>query len=75
MAFSGLGSQVQQLQTIMQQIDQRMVELTAQSKPTYSVDGQSISWESYFSMLSTQRKAVEEMLQRAQPYMVRTRVF
>lgn len=53
------------LTTIRDQIVARMDEMTRHPKPTYSLDGESYSWESYFSMLSQQLLTVEQSMQRA----------
>jgi hypothetical protein len=50
------------LQTALQQVDTLLVELTANPKPTYSVDGVSYSWESYFAMLCDRREKLEVLI-------------
>lgn len=51
------------------QIAERLAEVTAEKAPSYSVGGQSISWESYTSMLIGNLDKVEQALQRAdQPF-------
>jgi len=42
---------------------QTLLEISASPKPTYSVDGQSVSWESYTRMLLDQIKAIDDLLQ------------
>ena len=39
------------LRTIRAQTLQLLTDVTAQPKPTYSVDGQSVAWEAYLSQL------------------------
>lgn len=46
-------------------IAKRIREITSDPKPTYSVDGQSISWGEYLTTLTNQLKVVEEAYQRA----------
>lgn len=59
--------------TAKEQVAARLVELTASPKPSYSVDGQSVSWESYFATLTNQLQALEQAIQRADgPFEVRT---
>lgn len=56
---------LEELTTIRDQVIARMKAITESPKPTYSIDGESYSWESYFSMLSNQVKTIEESMQRA----------
>jgi len=42
------------LATAITQIAAQIKDITADPKPTYSVNGQSVSWESYLSMLTEQ---------------------
>ena len=59
--------------TAKEQVAARLVELSASPKPSYSVDGQSVSWESYFATLTNQLQALEQAIQRADgPFEVRT---
>ncbi len=39
------------LRTIRSQTLQLLTDITAQPKPTYQIDGQSVSWESYLGRL------------------------
>jgi hypothetical protein len=40
-----------------------LAQITADPKPTYSIDGQSVSWESYFSMLSDKLEKLNQLIQ------------
>ena len=42
------------LATAITQIAAQIKDITLNPKPTYSVNGQSVSWESYLSMLTEQ---------------------
>lgn len=46
-----MPSDTEQLRTIKSQTLTRIAELTAQPKPTYEVDGQSVSWNEYLRRL------------------------
>lgn len=46
-----MTADVEILQTIKAQTLQLIVEITTQPKPTYYVDGQSVSWENYLERL------------------------
>lgn len=50
--------------------------VSANPKPTYSVDGQTVSWESYFAMLNTQLKNLMEIRQNLNtPFQLITKTF
>lgn len=51
-----------------------LAEITADPKPSYSVEGKSISWNEYQSMILSQMANLEAMIQRAAgPFELRTR--
>jgi len=47
-------SAVDDLGTAITQVAAQIKDITLNPKPTYSVNGQSVSWESYLSMLTEQ---------------------
>jgi hypothetical protein len=50
-------------------------EITANPKPDYSIDGQSVSWASYLSMLNSQLIALQQAKQSLEgPFQRVTRV-
>lgn len=56
------------LETIKANILARLEEITASPKPNYSVDGQSVSWQSYFDSLMASLKRIDEQINSAEPY-------
>ncbi len=48
-----MPSDLEQIQTIKSQALARIAELTAQPKPTYYLDGQSVSWNEYLRRLQS----------------------
>lgn len=54
------------LDVLIAQITLRLAEITAQPKPSYSVEGHSYSWQQYFDSLVSKRQ--ELMRQRAQEH-------
>ncbi len=42
---------LEQLKTIRSQTMARIAEITAEPKPSYSIDGQSVSWSDYLKTL------------------------
>lgn len=46
-----MPTDAEQIATIKTQTLARIVEITASPKPTYNIDGQSISWTEYLAQL------------------------
>ena len=61
-----MATYLENLRTARTNIGELLVKMTANPKPSYSVDGQSISWESYLDMLNRQLEALDKSIQRAQ---------
>jgi hypothetical protein len=60
---------VDDLGTAINQIAAQIKDITANPKPDYSVNGQSISWASYLSMLTEQITKLQQTQQTlAGPY-------
>jgi hypothetical protein len=60
---------VDDLSTAINQIAAQIKDITANPKPDYSVNGQSISWASYLSMLTEQITKLQQAQQSiAGPY-------
>ena len=51
------------LQQALLNVSQQLQNITANPKPTYSIDGQSVSWESYYAMLL---RSMEELRRQVQ---------
>ncbi len=52
------------LVTVHNQVAALLVEITADPKPSYSVDGESYSWNEYFGMLTDRLELLERAIQR-----------
>lgn len=56
----------------------KLVEVTAAGagglRPSYSIDGQSVSWESYYRMLFDQQKALNDLINALNPYSIKSQV-
>ena len=61
------------LQTIKTQILANIQEVTANPKPNYSIDGQSVSWGSYLDSLYKQLNQINDQINQAEPYEVVSR--
>ena len=56
------------LRTIHAQILERIAEITASPKPTYSVDGQEIKWTEYLKSLRETAAWIEKQLNSQEPF-------
>ena len=66
-----MATRAQNLQTALDNIAARLAEITASPKPSYSIDGESVSWTEYFSALMAQQSALRtELAQASGPYAV-----
>lgn len=52
----------------------RRAEMVANRKPSYSIDGKSVSWNEYYKMLVDSQIEIEKAIQRAgSPMQISTR--
>lgn len=51
------------LATARNNIAQQLADMTADPKPSYSVDGKSVSWGEHFSNLTNLLRTIEENIQ------------
>jgi len=58
-----MASYEDNLRTARENIAARLAEITASPKPSYSIDGQSVSWTEYSNSLVQQLKEVNQQLQ------------
>ena len=68
-----MPSDLENLHTIRSQILTELAAITAERKPTYSVDGQTFSWNDYRSRLLTDLREVDALLAAEQPLVERSR--
>lgn len=61
------------LKTTRDNMAARLAEITASPKPTYSIDGESYSWESYQSMLAQQLASLNQLIAAQEPFLIRSR--
>jgi hypothetical protein len=66
-------SDVEMLAVIRSQTLQLIADVTAAPKPTYFVDGQSVSWESYLAQLQRTVEWCDRRLNDAEPFEFATR--
>lgn len=70
-----IATRAENLTTALNQIATQLADLTAAPKPSYSVNGRSISWGEHFAALTARYEEIEKMLQRADgPFELRSTV-
>lgn len=62
------------LQTARENIAAKLAEISADPKPTYTDGSRTVSWESFFKMLTDQMEALDKRLAASQPVEVITTV-
>lgn len=60
------------LQTIRNQTLALLADVTAQPKPSYSLDGQSVSWDSYLAQLRATLDWCDAKLAAGEPFEIST---
>jgi hypothetical protein len=60
-----MASYEDNLKAVKENIAARLAEITASPKPSYSIDGQSVSWTEYFNSLVQQLKEINQQLEAA----------
>jgi len=68
-----MASDLEQLQAIRSQTLALIVEVTAHPKPSYVLDGQSVSWGDYLTKLRTTVDWCERKLAGEEPFEIRSR--
>jgi len=68
-----MANDLQQLQTIRSQTLALVAEITANPKPSYMLDGQSISWGDYLAKLRVTVDWCERKLAGEEPFEIRSR--
>ena len=67
-----MPSDQQQIETIKTQTLQQIVDLRVNPKPTYTIDGQNVSWESYLESLQNTVDWCDKKLAQYDPFEVRS---
>jgi len=68
-----MANDLEQLQTIRSQTLALVAEITANPKPSYMLDGQSISWGDYLAKLRVTVDWCERKLAGEEPFEIRSR--
>ena len=67
-----MPSDLEQIRTIKSQTLAIIAELTASPKPTYYVDGQTVSWNDYLARLQATVDWCERKLAGEEPFEIRS---
>ena len=67
-----MASYLENLTTTRDNIAANLASITASPKPSYSVDGQSFSWNEYHRMLLESLLAVNKQIAAADPFEITT---
>jgi hypothetical protein len=67
-----MATDSEQLTTIKRQTLAIIADLTAQPKPSYTLDGQSVSWDEYLAQLQATVRWCDEQLSRLEPFEMRS---
>ncbi len=63
-----MATLLENLLTARQNIASNLAEITAQPKPSYSIDGQQVSWQSLFDSYIGQLQALNAQIAAAEPF-------
>lgn len=63
-----MATDAEQIATIKTQTLQRIVDITAQPKPNYNIDGQDIKWADYLKQLQDVVAWCDGQLNAAEPF-------
>jgi hypothetical protein len=70
-----MSTPAERIRTAIDQVTQRIVEVTSSYKPTYTVDGESYSHESYLTSLTNSLDALKRAQQTLEgPFQKATRM-
>jgi hypothetical protein len=67
-----MPSDLEQIRAIKSQTLAIIAELTANPKPTYYIDGQTVSWDNYLRSLQTTVDWCERKLAGQEPFEIRS---
>jgi len=65
---AGTGDYLTDLLSARDNIARQLADLTAQPKPSYQIDGQSVSWDEHFRGLCAELERLNYALQASEPF-------
>jgi hypothetical protein len=63
-----MPSYLENLHTAREQIAANLATITAEPKPNYSIDGQSVSWQSLVESYTQQLARLDALIASAEPF-------
>jgi len=63
---------IERMKSIKSKLLDTLESLATNPKPTYSIDGQVVSWNEYFQMLVAQVKSLNDLINAEEPFEIRT---
>lgn len=66
---------IERIKSIKSKLLDTLESLATNPKPTYSIDGQVVSWNEYFQMLVAQVKSLNDLINAEEPFEIRTQGF
>ncbi len=63
-----MPSYLENLHTARDQIAANLATITAEPKPNYSIDGQSVSWQSLVESYTQQLARLDDLIAAAEPF-------
>lgn len=63
-----MATYLENLATARDNFAAKLAEISASPKPSYSIDGQSVSWTEYYKFLSDQVDKVNEQINSGEPF-------
>jgi hypothetical protein len=65
-----MATDLENMQTALANVSAKIAEITENMRPTYSIDGQSVSWAEYYAMLMKTRESIVDAINKLDPYVV-----
>lgn len=65
-----MATYLENLTTSRDNIAARIAEITAENKPSYSINGQAVSWAEYMDALVKQLEYLNKLINAQSPYFI-----
>lgn len=62
------------METALANVEAKIVEVSANPKPEYTIDGKTVKWSDYFRMLMENRKEILAAAVQENPYYLKSQV-
>ena len=68
MKASDMPTDLENLKTAFSNVCKQLADITENAKPTYNIDGQTVSWGDHFRNLLAAKKSLAKAIQQHEPY-------